>query len=89
MKVEKDIENLINMATEDYLRGGTLYYTYSKIAKRTAIHNNIHLSKYRLLCRKCGNLLVGNNVQIRFKNKFKIIKCIKCKNVRKIYVKAE
>lgn len=88
MQRNKDIELLIKLAIDKYFEGDPDYYYYSSLARRLALHKRVRLRFLPLVCRKCGNLLVGSNAIVRIRKGFKTIKCNKCGYSRKVYVKA-
>ena len=67
-KIKEFFNNLDNKKPEDIIK-----------IKRLAMHNKIKLGALRKkFCKKCYSVLNAKNSQIRIKNGFRAVKCLKC-----------
>jgi len=59
-----------------------------KKVKKLAMHSKIKLRELRKkFCKRCYNLFDSSNCEIRIKNGFKLIKCLKCGNTSRYNLK--
>ncbi len=83
--VLKGILNLFNQAKNN----PKMAKRYIYLAKKIAMHVNVKIPKElkKLYCHKCFSLFNSKNSSTRIKNGFKIVKCLECREIKRISLK--
>jgi len=80
------IDRLLELAKEEFNKNPERSRDYIKLARKIGMRYNVSLKKEqkRSFCKKCNQLLIPNKsskVEIEYKKKLKIIKCLNCGNI--------
>ncbi len=84
------IYRLMDLAIENWEKHSDRSIEYLKLMKKIGMRNKVKIpiEVKKLYCKKCFSLLIkGKDKEVRVKNKVLLVKCRKCGNTKKVFLK--